>query len=178
MYFKYIFKPATISSSRTMRLTTFTDYSLRVLMYLGAQPGRRATIVEIALAFDISEHHLKKVAHGLGRSGWLATVRGQGGGLELALPPGQIGIGQVVRGTEGVDVPAACFADDGAACSIAAACRLRGVLGEAVHAFYAALDRHTLADLVQNPHALSRMLFVARPPSTRRPRRNTAHAMP
>jgi Rrf2 family nitric oxide-sensitive transcriptional repressor len=100
-----------------MRLTTYTDYSLRLLMYLAAEPGRRATIAEVAMAYGISENHLTKVAHGLGRLGWLATVRGQGGGLELAVPPQQIGIGQVVRGTEGGDLPAACFGDAPVACT-------------------------------------------------------------
>jgi len=64
-----------------MKLSTFTDYSLRLLMYLAAEPQRRATIAEVATAFGISEHHLTKVAHGLGRHGWLANVRGHGGGL-------------------------------------------------------------------------------------------------
>jgi Rrf2 family transcriptional regulator, nitric oxide-sensitive transcriptional repressor len=151
-----------------MRLTTYTDYSLRLLMYLAAEPGRRATIAEVATAYGISENHLTKVAHGLGRLGWLATVRGQGGGLELARPAQQVGIGQVVRGTEGGDLPAACFGDPPAACTIACACQLRGVLAEAVEAFYAALDRHTLADLVRQPRALSRLLFIAPPPTRRR----------
>jgi len=151
-----------------MRLTTYTDYSLRLLMYLAAEPGRRATIAEVATAYGISENHLTKVAHGLGRLGWLATVRGQGGGLELAVPAQQIGVGQVVRGTEGGDLPAACFGDTPVACTIERACRLRGVLTEAVEAFYAALDRHTLADLVRQPRALSRLLFIDAPPARRR----------
>ena len=86
-----------------MKLSTFTDYSLRLLMYLAAEPQRRATIAEVAAAFDISAHHLTKVAHVLGRDGWLANVRGHGGGLALALPPRQIVIGAVVRRTERSD---------------------------------------------------------------------------
>jgi Rrf2 family nitric oxide-sensitive transcriptional repressor len=151
-----------------MRLTTYTDYSLRLLIYLAAEPGRRATIAEVAAAYGISQNHLTKVAHGLGRLGWLATVRGQGGGLELARPPQQVGIGQVVRGTEGGDLPAACFGDAPAACPIDRACQLRGVLAEAVEAFYAALDRHTLADLVRQPSVLSSLLSIAPPPARRR----------
>jgi Rrf2 family nitric oxide-sensitive transcriptional repressor len=155
-----------------MRLTTYTDYSLRVLIYLAAAPRSRATIAEIAGAFGISENHLTKVAHGLGREGWLANVRGKGGGLELALPPEHIRIGQVVRLSEGGDLPAACFADRGAACTISPACRLRGIFGEAVDAFYATLDRYTLADLAHEPRALSRLLFAAAPkPTLRNPRR-------
>ncbi len=154
-----------------MRLTHFTDCSLRVLMYLAAVPQRRATIAEIATAYDISAHHLSKVVPGLARGGWLATVRGPGGGIELALPPSQIVIGAVVRRSEGRDVPAACFAAEGAPCRITPVCGLRGVLGEAVEAFYAALDRHTLADVVRQPRALSRLLAIDATASAPSPRR-------
>ena len=145
-----------------MKLTTFTDYSLRMLMYLAAEPRRRATIAEIAGAFGISEHHLTKVAHGLGCDGWLANVRGKGGGLQLAMAPQHIGVGAVVRLTEGGDVPATCFAADRATCAIGPVCRLRGVLGEAVQAFYAVLDRYTVADLAGDLQALPRLLSIAR----------------
>jgi Rrf2 family transcriptional regulator, nitric oxide-sensitive transcriptional repressor len=155
-----------------MRLTTFTDYSLRLLMFLAAEPGRRATIAEVAAAFAISEHHLTKVAHTLGRGGWLANVRGKGGGLQLARPPAQIVVGEVVRHTEGGDVPAACFADDGPPCTIARACRLRGVLAQAVDAFYAVLDDCTLHDLAVNPRTLSRLLHIE-PAGQRRSARGT-----
>ena len=144
-----------------MKLTTFTDYSLRTLIYLAAQPERRATIAQIAAAFDISEHHLTKVVHFLGQNGWLANVRGKGGGLSLALSAGAIGVGAVVRQTEGADLPAECFGEEGGHCAITRICRLRGVLGEAVEAFHAVLDRYTLADLVRNRQALGQILFVA-----------------
>jgi Rrf2 family transcriptional regulator, nitric oxide-sensitive transcriptional repressor len=142
-----------------MKLTTFTDYSLRVLIYLAAQPKQRATIATIAASFEISENHLTKVVHFLGKSGWLANVRGKGGGLELAMPPEMIWIGEVVRQTEGDAVPAECFGEDGH-CSIAGICRLSGVLADAVRAFYGALDQYTLADLVHNRQALARVMFV------------------
>jgi Rrf2 family nitric oxide-sensitive transcriptional repressor len=145
-----------------MKLTAFTDYSLRVLIYLAAQPGRRATIAQIATSFDVSEHHLTKVVHFLGKHGWLANVRGKGGGLELAMKPGDIGLGRVVRDTEGVDQPAECFGLAGKNCAIAGICRLSGALGEALTAFYAVLDKYTLADLVHNRDALAQVLFVAR----------------
>ena len=154
-----------------MKLTAFTDYSLRVLIYLAAQPGQRATIAQIATAFDVSENHLTKVVHFLGKNGWLANVRGKGGGLELAMPPESVGLGQVVRHTEGLAVPAECFGEGGGHCSIAGICRLSGVLGEAVKAFYAVLDNYTLADLVHNRQALAKVMFathpVAPPPSRR-----------
>jgi Rrf2 family nitric oxide-sensitive transcriptional repressor len=146
-----------------MRLSTFTDYSLRLLMYLAVEPQRRATIAEVAAAFGISQHHLTKVAHGLGRHGWLANVRGHGGGLALALAPRQIVVGEVVRHTENGALPAACFADADSACAIGTACRLRGVLDEALQAFYRVLDRYTLADLAADPQALAQLLFVAQP---------------
>lgn len=145
-----------------MKLTTFTDYSLRVLIYLATEPGRRATIAEIATAFQVSENHLVKVVHFLGKCGWLDNVRGKGGGLELALPPARVNIGRVVRETEGAAVVAECFAEDEGHCVIAPSCRLKNVLGEAVTAFYAVLDRYTLADLVKNRDELATVLFMPR----------------
>jgi Rrf2 family nitric oxide-sensitive transcriptional repressor len=145
-----------------MKLTSFTDYSLRVLIYLAAQPAERATIAQIARAFDVSENHLVKVVHFLGKQGWLQNVRGKGGGLELGAPPEAIVVGRVVRETEGKSVVAECFGESGGDCHIAPNCRLRGVLGEAVAAFYGVLDRYTLADLVNNRQQLARMLFVDR----------------
>jgi Rrf2 family nitric oxide-sensitive transcriptional repressor len=143
-----------------MKLTAFTDYSLRVLIYVAAQPQRRATIADIATAFDVSENHLTKVVHFLGKSGWLATVRGKGGGLELGMPPELVGVGEVVRQTEGVGMPVECFSAGGCTCSIARICDLRGVVGEAMRAFYGVLDRYTLADLVHNRQELAKVLFT------------------
>ena len=144
-----------------MRLTTFTDYSLRVLIYLGARPGERARIADVAAAFGISENHLVKVVHFLGKEGLLETTRGHGGGVRLALAPEKINIADVVRRTEGGDIPAECFEPDNHRCVIMGGCRLRGVLYEAVKAFYAVLERYTLADLVRNRSALAKVLFPA-----------------
>lgn len=155
-----------------MKLTTFTDYSLRVLIYLAVQPGQRATIAQVAQAFDVSENHLVKVVHFLGKQGWLANVRGKGGGLELGELPQKIRVGQVVRAAEGGDAVAECFGESGGDCHIAPNCRLRGVLGEAVTAFYAVLDRYTVEDLVNNRNQLARMLFIdlhAQPKGAQRP---------
>ena len=143
-----------------MKLTTFTDYSLRVLIYLAAAPVRRATIAEIAQAFGVSENHLTKVVHLLGREGWIDTVRGKGGGILLAKAPQDISIGKVVRDTEGPALPAECFAVDGGHCVIANCCRLQGVLGEAVAAFYAVLDGYTLADITHNRRILGKVLML------------------
>jgi Rrf2 family transcriptional regulator, nitric oxide-sensitive transcriptional repressor len=153
-----------------MKLTSFTDYSLRVLIYLAAEPGRRATISEIAVAFGISENHLTKVVHFLGKQGWIATVRGKGGGMGLARPPEQIVIGQVVRSTEGSAMPAECFDQASDTCPITPVCNLKRVLQEAVEAFLLVLDGYTLADLVRNRATLARVLkiqTVAPPPSLR-----------
>jgi Rrf2 family transcriptional regulator, nitric oxide-sensitive transcriptional repressor len=143
-----------------MRLTTFTDYSLRVLIYLAAEPRRRSTIAEIAASFDISQSHLTKVVHVLGRKGWVATARGKGGGIALGALAGQIVVGDVVRAMEGELVPAGCFGTG--ECSIARICRLRGVLAEAVDAFHAVLDRYSLADLVADDFALASLMFKDR----------------
>ena len=146
-----------------MRLTTFTDYSLRVLIYLAIDPDRRATIGEIAAAFEVSEHHLMKVVHFLGKQRLLANVRGKGGGMALACPPAEINVGAVVRLTEAGTLPAECFDRERNTCVITPACQLRHVLNEAVEAFYAALGRYTLADLVKERRALARILTRAAP---------------
>lgn len=146
-----------------MRLTTFTDYSLRVLMYVAAHPEGRATIAEIARAYGISEHHLTKVVHFLGREGYLENLRGRGGGLRLARTPEAINVGDVVKLTEGGDVPAECFERDTNCCAITADCKLKFALSDAVEAFYATLRRFTLEDVVKNRKALGRVLFASPP---------------
>lgn len=146
-----------------MRLTQFTDYSLRVLMYLGARPGRRATVAEVCAAFDIKPNHLTKVVHFLGREGLLHNVRGRRGGLELARETTAIVVGEVVRLAERETLPAACFGDAPGACAIARICRLRGVLQEAVEAFYLVLDAVTLEELLDNRPAVARMLAIPLP---------------
>ncbi len=146
-----------------MRLTTFTDYSLRVLMYLATHPDGRSTIAGIATAFDISENHLTKVVHFLGREGYLENTRGRGGGLALAKSPEAINLGEVVKATEGGDVPAECFERDTNTCSITADCRLKFALSDAVDAFYASLGRHTLEDVVRNRKALGKVLMMSPP---------------
>lgn len=143
-----------------MRLTTFTDYNLRVLIYLAIRPEKRATIAEIATAFDISESHLMKVVHFLGKHGFLANVRGKGGGLMLARPPEAINVGAVVRLTEADSLLAECFDEDHDTCVIKRVCQLRKVLAEAVEAFHAVLAKYTLADLISQRRNLARILSI------------------
>ncbi len=129
-----------------MRLTHYTDYALRTLIFLGLSEPRQATIAEISRAYGISENHLVKVVHHLGRLNIVKTSRGRGGGLRLAQAAGNIVVGQVVRSTEDDLALVECFASGN--CVITPSCQLRGILGEALAAFLAVLDRYTLADLI------------------------------
>jgi len=128
-----------------MKLTRYTDYALRVLLYLGARPERLCSISEMSRSYGISQNHLMKVVHDLGKAGFVASARGRLGGIRLARPPEEIIIGSVVRHTEdGFDLV------DCGSCIIAPACGLTGVLREALGAFMTVLDSHTLADLLDN----------------------------
>jgi Rrf2 family nitric oxide-sensitive transcriptional repressor len=131
-----------------MQLTRYSDYSLRVLIYLAIRPERMATIEEISKAYGISRAHLMKVVHHLGRAGFLNTVRGRGGGFSLARPPEEIRVGDVIRHTEDRMDLVECFDPGTSHCRIEAACGLRGVLEEALDTFLGTLDRYTLADLI------------------------------
>jgi Rrf2 family nitric oxide-sensitive transcriptional repressor len=136
-----------------MQLTRFTDYSLRVLIYLGLQPDRLATISEIAAVFGISQNHLMKVVHRLGMQGYIDTVRGKGGGMRLARRPELISIGQVVRDTEeNMDI-AECFSSGGSDCFLLPSCVLKSALTEARQSFLATLDLYRLSDLLANQKA-------------------------
>ncbi|SDG42274.1 transcriptional regulator, BadM/Rrf2 family [Duganella sp. OV458] len=131
-----------------MRLTTFTDYTLRTLIYLAGQQARLSTVAEIAAAHGISQHHLTKVVYRLGLSGVIRTVRGRNGGIALARPACEICVGQVVRDSEPDFYMADCFDTEHATCRYAGHCRVEDVLGKATDAFLATLDAVTLADLV------------------------------
>lgn len=135
-----------------MRLTRYTDYSLRVLIYLGLRPERLRSIREIVVAYGISESHLMKVVQALGQCGHVATLRGRGG-LKLAKSAAEIGVGEVVRHTEDDAALADCFAA-GSECRIDSSCRLQHLLKEALEAFLAVLDQHTIADLLRPNRSL------------------------
>ena len=141
-----------------MRLTAFTDYTLRVLMFLALNRDRLATIPEIAAAYDISENHLMKVVHQLARAGVIESVRGKGGGIRLAHEPEDIRLGRIVRASEGSAPIVECLSDDAGACRIAPACRLAAILVRGFESLFATLDEYTLADLVRTPRKLEALL--------------------
>jgi Rrf2 family transcriptional regulator, nitric oxide-sensitive transcriptional repressor len=154
-----------------MRLTSFSDYTLRVLIYLALNQDRLSTIQVIAESYGISENHLMKVVHHLSKTGVVESVRGKGGGIRLARPADSIHIGAVIRSAEG-DVPIVeCMGGDNQ-CRIARACSLAGILAGAFENLYAYLDRYTLADLAHKPAPLLRQLNIQ--PLLRAPRKNPA----
>jgi len=144
-----------------MRLTFYSDYSLRLLMYAAVRHGELVTIQEVANAYGISKNHLMKVAFELGRKGYLDTVRGRGGGFRLSRPPEKIRLGDVVRETEENFTMVECFDPKTNKCAITAPCRLRGALARALKAYFAVLDEYTLADLVVKHPVLERILLSA-----------------
>ncbi|ABA59409.1 transcriptional regulator, BadM/Rrf2 family [Nitrosococcus oceani ATCC 19707] len=143
-----------------MQLTQYTDYSLRVLIYLDLYNKELATISEIAKSYNISRNHLGKVVHNLANLGYIDTTRGKGGGMRLSQAPENINIGQVVRQTEGRFDLAECFNAAHNTCSISSCCELKNVFWEARCAFIAVLDRYTLADIVKNKSQLRSSLQI------------------
>lgn len=133
-----------------MRLTTFSDYSLRLLMFAATHRDRLVTIEETARTYNISRAHLMKVANLLVNKGFLEAVRGRSGGLRLVSEPAGISLGTVVRATEPDFAIVECFGSANA-CRITPRCKLRGVLSDALAAFLDVLDGHTLDDLIAGP---------------------------
>lgn len=129
-----------------MRLTSFTDYGLRMLMRMASAPERAFSTADLAEEFGLSRHHLTKIMQRLAGAGIVATRRGGGGGAVLARPAAEIRLGEVVRLLERGQALVACFSG-GSACTIGGCCRLKGRLGAAEAAFLADLDRSTLADI-------------------------------
>ncbi len=139
-----------------MRLNLATDYGLRVLMYLLARPAERAQVDTMAETFAISPHHLTKVVQRLSRAGFVDTHRGRSGGVVLARDAGEINLGAVVQAMEADFAMVECFVGGSEACCLSPACRLKGIIGEALRSFIEVLSRYTLADL-QTPD-LARLL--------------------
>lgn len=143
-----------------MRLTMYTDFSLRVLMYIGAkEKAELSTILEISNAYGISKNHLMKVTYELGKLGLIETIRGRGGGIRLALLPEEITIGAVVRKTEDDFNLVECFNCTTNRCVITPVCKLRNVLHQALDAYITVLDQYTLKDLLSNKEELGAILF-------------------
>jgi Rrf2 family nitric oxide-sensitive transcriptional repressor len=151
-----------------MRLTVYTDYALRMLMYLALKDDGLATIEEVAKSYGISKNHLMKVAHQLGVAGYVETVRGRRGGLRLAKPAKAIGLGEVVRHTEPDLAIVMCFEPINADCAVLPYCALRKALARARDAFVDVLDDYTLSDLVKPRAPLRAMLAIeaVKPPRT------------
>ena len=146
-----------------MKLTLYTDYALRIMLYLALHPDRDVPVREIAAAYRISEDHVAKAAKDLTRARYLEAKRGRSGGVRLSRPAAAINLGEVVRATEELTL-VECFdaASDG--CVLSPSCLLRGALAEARDAFLLALDRYSLADLVgRRRSALQRLLERAEP---------------
>ena len=145
-----------------VQLTTFTDYSLRVLVSVGANYAEEpCTIPAISRQYGISRNHLVKIVHHLSQKGYLTTSRGKGGGLRLARPASEIRIGDVIRDTENHFDLVPCFrAAKKGDCAIEPACALKRVLKDAVQAFLSVTDEYTLADLLRQRRKLQVLLAV------------------
>jgi Rrf2 family nitric oxide-sensitive transcriptional repressor len=142
-----------------MRLTAYTDYSLRVLIYLSLQnENKLSNIKEIADRYRISKNHLMKVTHDLGKLGYIETIRGRNGGIRLAKHPREINIGEVVSKTEEDFYLVECFNNENSTCALTPSCRLRHALIEALQAFIEVLKKYTLEDLIHNRDELRSLL--------------------
>lgn len=129
-----------------MQLTFYTDYALRVLIYLNKMPNKVSTITEISEFYQISKNHLVKVVHSLAQLGYVASIRGKGGGIKLAKPSHEISIGEIVRKMEPNFYLVECFNSGTNRCVITQVCRLRGILSQGIEAFFKVLDSYALSD--------------------------------
>tara|TARA_R110002096_G_scaffold141880_1_gene296870 strand:- start:2553 stop:3011 length:459 start_codon:yes stop_codon:yes gene_type:complete len=143
-----------------MRLTTYTDYALRVLMHVALQQGELVRVDDIATGYRISRNHLTKVVHKLGKLGLLSTVQGRNGGMCLARPADNISVGEVVREFEPDFRLVECFDAQDSNCRIEPACALKAAFGDALQLFLGHLDEVTVADLVQPGKKLAALLAL------------------
>jgi Rrf2 family nitric oxide-sensitive transcriptional repressor len=142
-----------------MRLTRFTDYSLRVLIYLGLQEDQLVTIRRISDAYGISRNHLMKVVSLLTRMGYLRAQRGPGGGIRLARSPDEINLADVIKDTEEDLIMVECFGEEGS-CVITPVCKLQRIIGEALGAYIRTMRAYTLADLLDPQQSLTELLEI------------------
>ena len=145
-----------------MNITRFTDYSLRVLIYLSLQDEEVVTIKDVAECYGISKNHLMKVVQALSAQGYLHATRGKNGGIKLGLDPKEINIGKLVRCFEQDSTLVECFGS-GNQCVITPACQLKRILAEAMESFFQALEQYTLNDLIRGPEKqqLSQILAIS-----------------
>jgi Rrf2 family nitric oxide-sensitive transcriptional repressor len=140
-----------------MRVTTHSDYALRVLIYAALQGDKPSRIEDVAERYRISKSHLTKVVWNLSSAGFLVTSRGRAGGLRLARPAEEINLGDVMRATEDNGALVECFSQSGL-CAITPACKARRIFREALEAFHAVFDKYTLADLMTRESDLREVL--------------------
>ena len=140
-----------------MQLTYFSDYSMRLVLYLAAHPDRTVSIQEVSRAYGVSSHHMVKVVKRLIDHGLIVSVRGRAGGLRLNRPPNEIRIGELVRLTEPHMNLVECFDQTTNSCPIDGACGLKGMLNQAREAFMRVLDERTVADFLPRAPALIKL---------------------
>lgn len=143
-----------------MRIASYSDFALRLLMYAAVKHPAYVTITEVSKAYGISKNHLMKITHELALAGYLDTLRGRNGGLRLAKPAAEINVGHVMRLTETDSVLVECFDPATNRCVITPACKLKHVLHDALEAFFKSLEQTTLADLVSHPRSLSALYLT------------------
>jgi Rrf2 family transcriptional regulator, iron-responsive regulator len=143
-----------------MRLTQATNYSVRILLYCAANPDRPSRVADIAASFDMSETHLFKILKVLVDAGYVRTIRGRNGGLMIGRPAEAITIGEVVRAVEETFVLADCFDENGHDCPLTQSCEYNRILREALGAFFAVLDRYTIADVAKDRPDLRMLLGI------------------
>ena len=141
-----------------MRLTQFSNYAVRTLIYAGLNGHHPSGVPEISRAYGISQNHLNKVASELCHLGYLEMTRGRTGGVSLGMAPEMINIGEVIRQTESTVSFVECFDEATNTCPLLPHCKFRIALKEAVEAFFAELDRHTLAEFIEDKSSLSKCL--------------------
>ena len=144
-----------------MRVTQFSNFAVRILMYAGLKGRRPSAVSEMARAYGVSQEHLKKAAAELCQIGSLEAVRGRCGGIQLARPPHLINIGDVIRKTETVDFLVECFDATTSACPLTGKCKFQVALQSALDAFFSVLDGYTLADLIQDRKALAPLINLS-----------------
>jgi len=148
-----------------MQLTKFSDFALRILMHLAAEPERQLSVRDIASAQNVSFNHLAKVGQWLTAEGYVRSMRGRGGGMRLAMDPAEISIGALLRKSEAGSPLVECLRADGGACCLTPACGLLPVLADAQEAFFAALDGVTLADVLGRRTGMQNLIKSLYPPA-------------